>query len=67
MGWEAMKEQEGARRHQAGVAAVRILSNHFDAARPRGELYFEIMEVILDAMLAANEELSESRFTPRCN
>jgi hypothetical protein len=52
---------------RAGEAAVKILSDHFDPKRPRGELYFEIMAVIVTAMETAEEERAEIILMPSRN
>ena len=55
------------RYQHAAEAAIRILTYHFDASRPRGELYFEILAVIQAAMHAAEEERAACRLTPSNN
>jgi hypothetical protein len=52
---------------RAAEAAIRILTYHFDASRPRGELYFEILFVIKAAMYAVEEDRAQCRFTPSNN
>ncbi len=54
--------------HQRSAeAAIRIMTYYFDASRPRGVLYFEILFVIRDAMYAAQQDRAKCRFTPSNN
>jgi hypothetical protein len=64
---EADRFDNGPKHARAAEAAARILNNHFDPSRPKGELYFEILLVIKTAMSEAEEDRAESRFLPGKN
>jgi hypothetical protein len=57
----------GQQHNRAAEAAITILTHHFDPDRPRGQLFFEITEVIKKAMAEANSDRGDTRFKPSEN
>ena len=58
---------EGPRYHHSAQAAAEILNLHFDASRPKAELFGKILFTILAAIYAAEEDLDASRLRPSSN
>ena len=62
-----MLPKDGPLYDYSAAATAEILNLHFDPSQPKAVLFGRILFTILNAMVAAEEELNEARFEPSVN